>query len=131
MQITKYQTITNRIRTSSLKKLSNRIRIELRKKSNRTNRTRTKIESNIERIMNYKLFLQLYICVSGSGMFSHWRKAFECKVRCKNFAKFKKKNERHHFQYRFVQTCQSDWCVCKASLTVTVSDTLSFIFLKF
>jgi hypothetical protein len=60
MQITTYRTITNQSRTSSLKKLSYRARIELTKKSNRTNRTRTKIESNIERIMNYELFLQPY-----------------------------------------------------------------------
>jgi hypothetical protein len=53
MQITTYQTITNRIRTSLLKKLSNRTRIELTKMSNQINRTRTKIESKTEHIMNF------------------------------------------------------------------------------
>jgi hypothetical protein len=57
MQITMYRTITNRTQTSSLKKLSNRTQIELTKKSNRTNRTQTKIESNTKRIMYYELFL--------------------------------------------------------------------------
>jgi hypothetical protein len=60
MQITTYQTISNRTRTSSLKKISNGTQIELTKKSNRTNQTRTKIESNTERIINYILFLQPY-----------------------------------------------------------------------
>jgi hypothetical protein len=50
----------NRIRTSSLKKLLNQTRIELTKKSNRTNRTQTKIESDTEHIMNYELFLRPY-----------------------------------------------------------------------
>jgi hypothetical protein len=42
MQITIYRTITNRTRTSSLKNILNRTQIELIKKSNRMNRTRTK-----------------------------------------------------------------------------------------
>jgi hypothetical protein len=58
MQITTYRTITNQTQTSSLKKLSNRIRIELTKKSNQMNRTRAKIESNTERITNSEIFLQ-------------------------------------------------------------------------
>jgi hypothetical protein len=53
MQITTYRT-----RTNLLKKSSNRTQIELTKKSNRMNRTQAKIESNIERITNYKFFLQ-------------------------------------------------------------------------
>jgi hypothetical protein len=53
MQITTYQTNTNWIRTSSLKKLSNRTWIELIKKFNWTNRTQTKIESNTELIINF------------------------------------------------------------------------------
>jgi hypothetical protein len=53
------RTITNRTRISSLKKLLNRIRIELTKKYNRTNQIRTKVELNTERITNYELFLRL------------------------------------------------------------------------
>jgi hypothetical protein len=52
----------NRTRTSSLKKLLNQTRIGLTKKSNRTNRTQTKIDSDTEHIMNYELFLRPYKC---------------------------------------------------------------------
>jgi hypothetical protein len=49
MQITTYQTITNRTQTSSLKKLLNRTRIKL---------TKSLIE-RIEHRTNYEFFLQL------------------------------------------------------------------------
>jgi hypothetical protein len=48
MKITTY-----RIRTSSLKKISNRTQIELTKKSNQTNLTQSKIESIISEITNF------------------------------------------------------------------------------
>jgi hypothetical protein len=47
----------NRTQTSLLKKLSNQIRIELIKNSNRTNQIRVKTESNIKQIMSYEFSL--------------------------------------------------------------------------